>query len=218
MTLNSSMAMEIIPIFFMYATLLLIPGQSMAVVFCKTQEFGWTGGWLTAIGSVGAHLFHLIVALAYLQLLDREETVIIKFIEIAGCLSLTYLGVKLIKKSWLKNQVTTNCLNQRKQLRRLPPLKRLGFISKGWLGCILSGKSAAFFASFGEVILSLKLPLVGQVLVVICIAVIGISFWAGFVWLLRNNWFQKLYDHFSHLINRGMGLVLCAYACTIALH
>nr|MDJ0718164.1 LysE family translocator [Prochloraceae cyanobacterium] len=194
---------------FYWTSILLIPGQSFAIISLKTIEAGFWGGLLTSIGSIISHLTYVSITLIEMDYLT-EAPMTIAIIKFVGCAYLAYLGIKLwFKKGRSKKRPSLTNGTEKNSLWL--------YIRQGFLCSIFSPKSFVFFSTMATLAVDLELPLKGQFLVVSGVVIIGLIWWAFLVGLLSREKIRNFYQEKARVIERVSAMFLFGLSVDILL-
>lgn len=199
--------LEFITVATAHALAVASPGPDFSIVLRQSFRFGRSTAIWTSIGIAVGILLHVSYTLLGVAIVIKNVPAIFLGLQLLAAVYLFWLGIKSLKSASVQEIET--------EAHQVLIPSRIKALATGFLTNALNVKATLFFLALFTVVIQQQTPLWIQVLYGLWMCVMtGVWFSLVSVFLTQEKLRQRLL-HWSHWIDRMMGIVLIGLALRV---
>lgn len=191
------------------------PGPDFAIVLKQSLRHGRRAATWTSIGIACGILLHVAYSLLGIGLLIKNSPLTFAVLKFAGAAYLAWVGVKALSARARENPVQPVASATVNVATGTGPTRRAAW-STGFLTNALNPKATLFFVALFSVVISPQTPRVVQAIYGGWMAVATGLWFTAVAFFFTRERVQRAFLSHGHWIDRGMGVILIAFAVRLA--
>jgi len=185
------------------------PGADFAVVLRNTLQSGKRAGVATAVGIGLGILVHVGYTLLGVSLVLSQSPILFKTVKYLGAAYLLWLAFKSFKSRKSMAHKNAKIVDEK--------ISILHGIKQGFIVNVLNPKVTIFFVALFTSVISPQTPIWLQLIYGLWLSLYTIAWFMFVAWGFSREWVLAWYRGNGHLIDWGMGVVLCLIAIRLLL-